>query len=82
MKADIWAYATTIWEIFSRGEKLKIPNPMEYFLSGDRPRRPYECYSINGMYEIMDVGWNADPEKRFSPQNIFSTLLSASKIIF
>lgn len=81
LKADIWAYATTLWEIFSRGEQLKIPNAMEHFLSGDRPSKPHECYSINGMHEIMLVGWNADPEKRFSPQNIFSTLLSASKCL-
>lgn len=59
---------------------------MKSFLTGDYPEKPYDCKSAygvteaNGIYDIMKIGWNADPEKRFSPQNIFSTLLSASKL--
>lgn len=53
---------------------------MKSFLTGAHPEKPHDCKSANGIYDIMLVGWNADPEKRFSPQNIFSTLLSASKL--
>lgn len=82
LKGDIWAYATTLWEIFSRGAQLNLANPMQFFSSGDRPSRPNECATLPGIYDLMKLGWDIDPEKRFSPQKIFSRLLEASKFFF
>jgi Janus kinase 2 len=79
LKGDIWAYATTLWEIFSRGAQLELANPMQFFSSGDRPSKPLECAMLPGIYDLMMRGWDVDPEKRFSPQKIFSRLLEASK---
>jgi hypothetical protein len=49
-------------------EKLTI---MFFFYSSSLPR----------IYELMKSGWDADPERRFSPQRIFSGLLEASMSI-
>lgn len=78
LKADIWAYATTLWEIFSRGSSpynLNLNNPMEFFRRGDRLPKPKECETLPRIYEIMKSGWNAEPDHRFAPQTIFSPLL-------
>lgn len=81
LKADIWAYATTLWEIFSRGAVVNIADPKTFFLRGDRPIKPEECSTISVIYEIMLRGWDADPDRRFSPQSIFSKLLTARKYL-
>lgn len=80
LKGDIWAYATTLWEIFSRGAQLNIPNPVQFFKSGERPTKPIDCAMLPNIYDLMRRGWDVDPEKRFSPQKIFSRLLEASKL--
>lgn len=80
LKGDIWAYATTLWEIFSRGAQLNLANPMQFFTSGERPAKPLDCTMLPGVYDLMIRGWDVDPEKRFSPQKIFSRLLEASKL--
>lgn len=80
LKGDIWAYATTLWEIFSRGAPLNMANPMQFFTSGDRPSKPLDCAMLPGIYDLMMRGWDIDPDKRFSPQKIFSRLLDASEL--
>ena len=80
LKGDIWAYATTLWEIFSRGAPLNMANPMQFFTSGDRPQKPLDCAMLPGIYDLMMRGWDVDPDKRFSPQKIFSRLLDASEL--
>ncbi|CRK93974.1 CLUMA_CG007500, isoform A [Clunio marinus] len=77
LKGDIWAYATTLWEIFSRGAQLNLPNPVQFFSTGSRPSKPDECAIIPNIYSLMKQGWECDPDKRFSPQKIFSWLLDA-----
>jgi Janus kinase 2 len=82
LKSDIWSYATTIWEIFSRGASMaQFHNnrPMQFFSSGRRLPKPAECAEFHGIYELMLKGWDIDPDRRFPPQTIFSCLLSASK---
>lgn len=80
MKADIWAYATTLWEIFSRGVTPVVENPIEYFSAGNRLQKPPECNTLHGIYEhIMKSGWEPDSDRRFSPQKIFTLLLDYSK---
>jgi Janus kinase 2 len=82
MKAEIWAAATTMWEIFSRGARIDwIQRPKEYFAHGIRLPPPEELKANNqeDLYGIMREGWDADPDKRFSPQLIFARLIGASE---
>lgn len=79
LKGDIWSYATTLWEIFSRGSQLNLQNPVQFFKSGERPSKPLDCAMLPNIYDLMRRGWDVDPEKRFSPQKIFTRLLEASK---
>ncbi|KAL7041532.1 hypothetical protein ACKWTF_000809 [Chironomus riparius] len=82
MKADIWAYATTLWEIFSRGITPIVENPMEYFMSGRRLQKPTECNNLPRLYEhIMKSGWDQDADRRFSPQKIFTLLLEYKTLL-
>lgn len=78
LKADIWAYATTLWEIFSHGAQPNIQNAMQFFASGQRLAKPANCSTLPGIYDLMLRGWDVDPERRFSPQKIFTRLLEAS----
>lgn len=69
IKSDLWAYATTLWEIFSYGE---TPTAKQFISGKYKLPKPEECpYDI---YKIMIDGWNPTPELRFSPQQILSTL--------
>lgn len=83
LKSDIWAYATTIWEIFSRGAPINLPDPVQFFKSGERLPRPAECAMLpdvlSSIYGLMLLGWDEDPDRRFSSQKIFSRLLDASE---
>lgn len=83
LKGDIWAYATTLWQIFSYGVLLTLQNPVQFFRNGQRPTKPDECKTdaMKGIYDLMMKGWDEDPEKRFSPQRIFSTLVDARELI-
>lgn len=83
LKSDIWAYATTIWEIFSRGASMTPfynNKPMQFFREGRRLPKPTEIADFPGIYEIMLKGWDPDPDKRFPPQTVFTCLLAASKL--
>lgn len=83
LKSDIWAYATTLWEIFSRGAPINLPDPVQFFANGERLPRPAECAMLpdvlGSIYLLMLQGWDEDPDRRFSSQKIFSRLLDASK---
>lgn len=73
MKAEIYAYATTLWEIFSYGR-----NPHEHLHSKSRNQK--SIFLKNCPLEIIDLireGWDSEPDNRFSPQNIFSRLIMA-----
>lgn len=75
-KAEIWAYATTLWEIFSHG---RTPTLREYYASKRRLQKPRDC--PDEMYDIMREGWHESPDKRFSPQAVFSKLIIARKLM-
>lgn len=72
--AEIWAYATTLWEIFSHGRR---PTLREFYASKRRLPRPRDC--PEDMYEIMKEGWHESPDRRFTPQAVFSKLFLARK---
>lgn len=75
--AEIWAYATTLWEIFSHGRR---PTLKEFYASKRRLPRPRDC--PEDMYEIMKEGWHESPDRRFTPQAVFSKLFLARKSYF
>lgn len=68
LKTDIWAYATTLWQIFSNG---RVP-PRDCFRGNNYLKKPAEC--PDKLYQIMRKGWDRDPEKRFEPQSLFTWL--------
>lgn len=70
LKTDIWAYCTTLWQIFSSGRK---PNKDCFSRSETSVLpKPHEC--PDKLYAIMRKGWDRDPEKRFEPQSLFTWL--------
>lgn len=75
--AEIWAYATTLWEIFSNGRR---PTLSEFYASKRRLPKPRDC--PEDMYEIMKEGWHESPDRRFTPQTVFSKLFLARKFYF
>lgn len=73
LKAEIFAYGTTLWEIFNFGCR-----PHEYLLPKNKNKR--NIIPKHAPLSIVDVimdAWNPDPDHRFTPQNIFSTLIMA-----
>lgn len=82
-KADIWAYATTLWEIFSRGASpLEIVNhsdAMSYFRGDHRLPKPLECLTLPAIHNLMLLGWDCDPDRRPLTQIICSILVDASE---
>ncbi|XP_075155140.1 tyrosine-protein kinase hopscotch [Haematobia irritans] len=73
---DVWAFATTVWEIFSRGKPVgNVTTPMlrqNYRRDGSILRIPDNC--PQEMAEIMMDGWNTDPEKTFNHMRIIEHL--------
>lgn len=82
-KADIWAYATTLWQIFSRGtsplDVLGHTDIINYFRSGNRLSKPLECLVLPAIHNLMMLGWDNDPDRRPLTQIICSILVDASK---
>lgn len=82
LKADIWAYATTLWEIFSRGTSplavLNHGDIMSHFRTGNRLSKPLECNVLPAIHSLMTLGWDNDPDRRPQPQIICATLVDAS----
>ncbi|XP_044265655.1 tyrosine-protein kinase hopscotch [Tribolium madens] len=69
--ADVWAFATTLWEIFVLGEEIKTTDHVEtmrWYASGKRLPCPPIC--DKDIYELMLECWNADPHRRKQPQAI------------
>jgi Protein tyrosine and serine/threonine kinase len=88
LKADIWAYATTLWEIFSLGTSpladLTHADLMNFFKTGKSPglSKPIECISLPAIHNLMTLGWDNDPDKRPQAQIICANLVDTSKFIF
>lgn len=73
LRSDVWAFATTLWEIFSRG---RMPTLKDFLNSRRQLPKPVECPV--DIYKIMLDGWNPKFNQRLPPQ-IFNRLVSASK---
>ncbi|XP_025075484.1 tyrosine-protein kinase hopscotch [Pogonomyrmex barbatus] len=72
LQADIWALATTIWEIFSRGASPpkyhKTHTVKMYYISGKRLPPPNDCPSE--IYKLMLECWGTNSIPRKQPQAI------------
>lgn len=69
--ADVWAFATTLWEIFMCGESIPEVDQhdsMMYYKSGKRLNQPSGC--PNDIYQLMRECWDTDPHRRKQPQAI------------
>ncbi|KAF7271454.1 hypothetical protein GWI33_015675 [Rhynchophorus ferrugineus] len=69
--ADVWALATTLYEIFNYGKVM--PNTdhvqtMRWYKSGKRLPQPQGC--PEEIYTLMMECWHADPHRRKQPQEI------------
>ncbi|XP_017778377.1 PREDICTED: tyrosine-protein kinase hopscotch [Nicrophorus vespilloides] len=69
--ADVWAFGTTVWEIFMYGESIKRTdhvNAKKFYASGKRLSQPQNCPS--DIYKLMLECWDADMHRRKQPQAI------------
>ncbi|CAG9764694.1 unnamed protein product [Ceutorhynchus assimilis] len=69
--ADVWAMATTLYEIFTYGKEMPEIDHMQtirWYLTGKRLPQPPGC--PDEIYTLMTECWNADPHRRKQPQEI------------
>lgn len=69
--ADVWALATTLYEIFSLGQPIKLKVNTDYrrfYASKHVLPKPPGCPTE--IYELMRDCWQLDPYKRKLPQAI------------
>ncbi|XP_071446998.1 tyrosine-protein kinase hopscotch [Hetaerina americana] len=70
--ADVWAFGTTLWEIFSLGETLPTPSSMEAvqtkYLRGMKLPIPSGC--PREVYNLMLECWDLDFHSRKKPQAV------------
>ncbi|XP_015589166.1 tyrosine-protein kinase hopscotch isoform X2 [Cephus cinctus] len=71
-QADVWALATTIWQIFSRGAPLPTHQDInavkKYYASGKRLPMPFGCPTE--VYKLMNECWGEAGGARKHPQAI------------
>ncbi|XP_034487752.1 tyrosine-protein kinase hopscotch [Drosophila innubila] len=76
---QLWAFATTIYEIFSRGQ-FALDRLKQLDLIQNRARdggilkQLHKRLCPGEMYETIMDGWSDDPDKRFSHHVIFTRL--------
>ncbi|KAI4469186.1 tyrosine-protein kinase hopscotch [Holotrichia oblita] len=69
--ADVWAFGTTLWEIFMFGEviqKIDHLEAMKMYKGGKRLPKPRHC--PQDIYQLMRECWDKDPHRRKQPQAI------------
>lgn len=69
--ADVWAFATTLYEIFSYGQPVNLKvnsDPRQYYANRRILPKPQHCPTA--IYELMKECWELDPYKRKLPQAI------------
>jgi len=70
--ADVWAFGTTLWEIFAYGEcppeTSNVESIKKYYQSGKRLHIPNGCPS--DIYRLILECWDMDPYRRKKPQAI------------
>ncbi|XP_042144790.1 tyrosine-protein kinase JAK2 [Ixodes scapularis] len=72
VKADIWAFGTTLWEIFTFGESpmagLTNSEALKKYREGERLRIPADLHE--GIRTLLAECWFVDPDNRPQPQTI------------
>uniref|UniRef100_A0A147BCV5 non-specific protein-tyrosine kinase n=1 Tax=Ixodes ricinus TaxID=34613 RepID=A0A147BCV5_IXORI len=72
VKADIWAFGTTLWEIFTFGETpmagLTNSEALKKYREGERLRIPADLHE--GIRTLLAECWSVDPDNRPQPQTI------------
>ncbi|XP_061389403.1 tyrosine-protein kinase hopscotch [Musca vetustissima] len=80
---DIWAFGTTVWEIFARGEPIgnKTTEMLRQNLNkcGGILEKPKDC--PEEMFKVMMDGWNTDPEINFDYMQILRHLIAAQEAL-
>ncbi|XP_030744957.1 tyrosine-protein kinase JAK2 isoform X2 [Sitophilus oryzae] len=69
--ADIWALATTFYEIFTYGKVMPVTDhvqTMRWYMSGKRLPQPQGC--DDEIYTLMMECWHSDPHRRKQPQEV------------
>lgn len=71
--ADVWAFATTVWQIFTYAEGFPTiladhNQAINFYMSGKRLKKPQDC--PNDIYHILQECWNHDQYRRRRPQAI------------
>ncbi|XP_044747142.1 tyrosine-protein kinase hopscotch [Coccinella septempunctata] len=69
--ADVWAFATTLFEIFTYGEDINLMSPMdakEMYKNGKILPKPPPC--PDNIYHVMKECWFLDADRRKHPQAI------------
>lgn len=73
-KGDVWAAATTFWQIFSGGltplEGRDSEEARSWYIEGNRLKRPaaLESASLGPIYRVMTECWFPVPDQRKEPQ--------------
>lgn len=86
LAAELWAFATTVLEIFSQGRSPQYSRDELPHLRDNYDRNnglaPVSCPNCPAqILAIIRDGWSKDPDKRFSQQNIFARLSSAKQAL-
>lgn len=72
LMADVWAFGTVLWEIFSYGTQplkdVNIEEAKQLYLNGTRLVKPFGCHE--DVYKLMMECWIKDPDARKKPQAI------------
>lgn len=61
-RIDVWAFGTTIWQIFNYGAK---PKPG---INANQLPRPTSC--SDDLWSIMEQCWHINPSQRIEPQSL------------
>lgn len=72
IKADTWAFGTTLWEIFSFGEPpmagVSITEATRRYREGERLPIPADMHE--GIRLLLQECWSLDPDSRPQPQTV------------
>ncbi|KAL1130074.1 hypothetical protein AAG570_013015 [Ranatra chinensis] len=69
LSTDVWAFGTTLWQIFSFGSQPTIPdviNIKEFYRSGKRLPKPLPCPLE--IFRLILECWHGDLHQRKRPQ--------------
>ena len=76
-KGDVWAYGTTLWELFSYGDVPSL-DPVfakEQYLNGHRLPMPTSLHGkLSTIYGVMQGCWHPLTEARMAPHTILRDL--------